>query len=371
MAEDKDKQQYSYRPNIEYQDTYESEHTNKNYKSVNANKDDSSQGNEIMDSITDRFNEISKAIPLFPAELQTAINNVYKPILDDWAAIRKETYPGRIPNEDNVIYEPGKSSSIPPYTTPPGTGDPTPGEEFYLYPEPPDGVIPTEPSYEEESYIVDDDSLWEPELPMTIKFVEVDPEDIIKKEYIKNVADLYNYYTDRLKNILYHYYAEKLMAVNSKKKDDNVNLTNKTVNDIAFMFLPITDCCSDVEENCKHLFDASLAMGEKASLKLNFLENTFPLEQTLYHLKTFKTIQELRLRYAGIDPSTGKDRTESLSNNILKGMKTSYNQKYDVAFTNLYKYLNSSLDILEDTINTELAGMKARRTLIEKGGIKK
>jgi hypothetical protein len=60
-----------------------------------------------------------------------------------------------------------------------------------------------------------------------------------------------------------------------------------------------------------------------------------------------------------------------MSNNILKGMKISYDQKYDVAFANLYKYLNSSLDILEDALNTDLAGMRAKRTLIEKGGIKK
>jgi hypothetical protein len=31
--------------------------------------------------------------------------------------------------------------------------------------------------------------------------------------------------------------------------------------------------------------------------------------------------------------------------------------------------MNSSLDILEDTLNTELAGLKAKKTLIEKGGI--
>ena len=31
---DKDKQQYSYRPEIEYQDTYESDYSNKGYETV-------------------------------------------------------------------------------------------------------------------------------------------------------------------------------------------------------------------------------------------------------------------------------------------------------------------------------------------------
>ena len=358
MADDKDKQKYSYRPDIEYQDTYESEHDNRQYKSVSAKDKPTEDSNEIMDSITDTFNAISKIIPSFPVELQTAINNVYKPILDDWSKIRREPYPGDIPSDDDPVYIPG---TRPPIEEPDGE------DEFYFYPEPPNGITPTPSMYEDESYVIDDDSMWEPIIPMNIKFIEVDPVDVIRKEYVKNIADLYNYYTNRLKDILYHYYSEKLVAICSKKKDGG----NKTVKEVGFMIMPITDVCSDVNEDCKHLFDASLAMCEKSKLKINFLQNAFPLEQTLFHLKNFKTIQELRLRYAGIKPTEGTDNTEALSNNILKGMKISYDQKYDVAFANLYKYLNSTLDILEDATNTELAGIKARRTLIEKGGIKK
>lgn len=358
MADDKDKQKYSYRPDIEYQDTYESEHSNRQYKSVSIKDKPTEGNNEIMDSITDTFNAISKIIPSFPVELQTAINNVYKPILDDWSTIRREPYPGDIPSDDDVVYTPG---TLPPID------DPDVEDELYFYPEPPGGITPTPSMYEDEHYVIDNDIMWEPIIPMSIKFVEVDPIDVIRKEYIKNIADLYNYYTNRLKDILYHYYSEKLVAICSKKKDGG----NKTVKEVGFMIMPITDVCSDVSEDCKHLFDASLAMCEKSKLKINFLQNAFPLEQTLFHLKNFKTIQELRLRYAKIEPTEGTDNTEALSNNILKGMKISYDQKYDVAFANLYKYLNSTLDILEDATNTELAGIKARRTLIEKGGIKK
>ena len=124
-------------------------------------------------------------------------------------------------------------------------------------------------------------------------------------------------------------------------------------------------------KDCKHLFDAGIAMSEKARLKLNFMNNAFPLEQTLLHLKTFKTVQLLRLRYAKIDLIDGSNKIDAMSNNVLKAMRTSYDQKYDVSFSNLYKHLNGSLDILEDVLQTELAGIKARKTLIEKGGIKR
>ena len=112
-------------------------------------------------------------------------------------------------------------------------------------------------------------------------------------------------------------------------------------------------------------------MNERAALKLNFMSNAFPAEQTLFHLKNFKAVYLLRKRYAEIDDIDGSNKIDAMSNNILKGMKLSYDQKYDVAYMNLYKYLNSSLDILEDALNTELAGLRAKRTLIEKGGIKR
>ena len=146
---------------------------------------------------------------------------------------------------------------------------------------------------------------------------------------------------------------------------------NKTKSEIAFLFEPLTDSCKDVEDNSKHLFDASVSMSEHAMLKLHFLENAFPLDQTMFLLKNFNTVYQLRLRYAKIDTVDGSNKINAMSNNILRGMKASYDQKYDVAFMNLYKYLNSSLDILEDVTNTELAGLKARSTLIEKGGINK
>ena len=357
---DKDKQQYSYRPEIEYQDTYESDYSNKGYQTVtNSDKEDTSFGEQIIENINQTFNDVSKIIPLLPAQLQTSINGVYKPILDTWAGINSEPYPEFIPDPDGIIYEPG------------GGTDPEPGEDEFTYPIPPDLPLPTPPYRPNKDYPLDNDGIWDVDVPVKIVFPTIDPSDIIKKEYIKNVADLFSYYVNRLKDIIYRYYSEKIMATYAKKKNTEGNLVSKTTKDVEFLFLPITDKCNDVEANSKHLFDSSIAMEEKSKQKLCFLENAFPVEQTLFHLKNFNTIYQLRLRYASIDDSDGKDNIESMSNRILKGMKIGYDQKYDVAFAALYKYLNSSLDILEDTINTELAGLKARRTLLEKGGIKK
>lgn len=358
---DKDKQQYSYRPDIEYQDTYESDHLNKQYQTVYPDAGDpDNESIEVINSITNVFNELSKVIPMLPAELQTVINGVYKPILDSWATLDKKPYPRVIPDPEKIEW-----------TIPDPDPGPNPWDVKFVYPVPPDIPPPTKLQGPSKEPTYDNDGIWDLDPPLVIKKTEVDPTQIIEKEFIKNLADLFNYYTNRLRDIIYHYYSEKVTAVFGKKVDKSGNLISKTVKEVAFLLDPITDNCSDVEHSSKHLFDASLAMGETSKMKLAFLSNACPVEQTLFHLKNFKTIYLLRLRYSTIDAVDGSNKVDAMSNNILKAMKLSYDQKYDVAFMNLYKYLNSSLDILEDVLNTELAGLRARRTLIEKGGINK
>ena len=362
MADDKDKdqQKYSYRPDINYQDTYESDFANKGYGSVQVKDDDSdNESIDIINSITNTFNEVSKVIPLLPADLQTVINGVYKPVLDTWANLEKRPYPKVIPDPDKVEWK-----------------DPDPkqievkDEGSIIDPIP--EIIPTPSGGGEgpRDYEPDNDGMWDIDPPIVVKITTYDPIEIIQKEYIKNIADLFNYYVNRLKDIIYHYHSEKVAAVFAKKIGAQGNLINKTLKEAAFLLNPITDNCSDIDKENKHLFDASLSMGEISKMKLQFLGNACPVEQTLFHLKNFKAIYCLRVRYTEIEAIDGSNKINAMSNNILKGMKASYDQKYDVAFANLYRYLNSSLDILEDVLNTELAGLKARRTLIEKGGIK-
>ena len=360
MADDKDKQKYSYRPQIEYQDTYESTHESEGFLTVQRTDEENTIiGNSITDSITDVFNQLSTIIPLLPSEIQSVVNGVYKPVLDSWATLNKNPYPQYISDPEGVKFEPYSPEGVDPYPV------------KLIYPIPPDLPEPTPPLDKKPGYVIDNKNIWDPHVPMVVKFSDTKAKDIIDQEYVKNVADLFNYYSNRLKDILFHYHSEIITAIYAKKKDIEGNLTNKTANDVSFIFNKIVDNSSQVDNEMKHLFDAGLSMNERASLKLNFMNNVFPVEQTLLHLKNFKAVYLLRKRYSEIDDEDGSNKIDAMSNNILKGMKLGYDQKYDVAYINLYKYLNSSLDILEDALNTELAGIRAKRTLIEKGGIKR
>ena len=59
-----------------------------------------------------------------------------------------------------------------------------------------------------------------------------------------------------------------------------------------------------------------------------------------------------------------------MNNNILQGMQLTYDKKYDIAYGNLFRYLKSSVDILDDTLKTWIIEIKSKQTLIEGKGIK-
>ena len=117
--------------------------------------------------------------------------------------------------------------------------------------------------------------------------------------------------------------------------------------------------------------DSALRNEVVGSNKLHFSLNTFTLEGTLYHLKNFSAIHEMRMRYANIKKAENNTMADSLSNKILNGNREAYDKKYDLAYINLYKYLNGSLNILEDCMRTMETNMKSKETLLRKDGLNK
>ena len=181
-------------------------------------------------------------------------------------------------------------------------------------------------------------------------------------EFIKNIADVYSYYTFRLKKTVSDYYTQLLALCGS----------NIGTADLDFLVGTITQEEADaISGAVRHLMDMALRFEVIGGLKVLFSKNMFSLESTLYHLKNLKTTQELRLRYIKADRLPDDSRENSLSNRMLKGMLELYNSKYDNAYINLYKYLNSSLDVLEDAMRTLITGLKSKETIIKKGGVNK
>lgn len=393
---DDNKRKLGYEPDIQYEEDYYSD------GAIKPEDESSSPGNNdidnsMMDNVQDNIDSLINTIPLLPLEIQTAINQVFKPIFNDWYLnIKGNNYPTRIPTPGNTIIKP-KDPSDDPFDPgggdpggdnddpgggggDPGGGDPGDIKPIPYYPWNPPGIIfpgPDEPKIftpeweepiikpdpiEKENILPIDDDLFVPSSPFTIEYEEVDPIELIEMEHIRNIVDLYNYYTKKLKELVNRFLLNCLTSIISAN-----NETGKSDSE-RFLLGNLTLGDTEVKDNLRHLVDMGIRGEVNGRLKLNFYLNNFSLENTLYHLKNFKVSKDLRIRYEEEEMMADGTRDGSRSDRTLKGLRQSYDKKYETSYINLYKHVNSSIVILEDVFNTLLLAISSKEILFKKGG---
>ena len=385
----------NYQPNIEYTENYYANYGDFKFdKSVTIKipNNDQNINDTITNNIQDNIDSLINMIPILPTQIQTTINQVFKPIFNEWYDnLKKETYPEIIPSTDSVIEpkppsggrlpdedSPGDNSNTVPGDNPstvpdynnPGTPtvwptppkNPKPIEPYIYTPDPYTPVIPTPSTTINPTYSEVDDDIFAPSSPFIVTYPEVDEVEVIKMEYVKNIYDLYSFYTSRLKEVVGNLLQGILTAILSAETDEQFAFINR---DVSLEDVEIVD------KELKHIIDAAIRNEIIGLNKVSFCENMFTIESSLYHCKNFKSCYELRLRYAEIQKQEGTDKINSDCNTILRGMEKLYDRKYDTAYINLYKYLNSSANVMEDCFNTLIDGLLSKNTLIKKGGYNK
>lgn len=375
MDDNKNKKQLGYNADIQYEEDYSTEYsyqqtqTDSSLDENGINYDDN-----FMNNIQEDVDALIQMIPGLPTIMQTAINQVFKPVIKDWNRIKDRKYPINIPDgKKPIIYNPDPPGTIPPGNMPkPPTIDPIlkPTEDErpgYIIPE--IGKDPI-PDLREDPYktpdgdgtipFITDDDLFTPSTNRRLIYETIDKKEQYELEYTKNMADLLHFYASRLKGIVSNYYMQLFSGFTSVTSAE----------DMAFFHNQLTPATSETTKELRHVMDMALRNEVIGANKMNFCINTFTLEGTLYHLKNLRAVQELRLRYADINKHDDVNSPDSMSNKMLNGMADMYNAKYDVAYINLYKHLNGSLRIMDDCTKTLTSGLKARETIIRKGGRK-
>ena len=447
MSDDKKDKTLGYEPDLDYDEDYSTDYThiedNDEYTGGVQYDDD------IMDNIQNNMNNLTILIPGLPLQLQTTVNQVFKPVLLDWRKnFKDKRYPSRIPDSDVpeiIPIEPEPDPDPTPDPIPPsddpgdGGGDPDddddggggkkpndddddnggkkPGDDddgkkpndddddngkkpddddddndkkpddgdkggngdpkdpWVPGYHPPGGIDPYDPYDPSFEFIYepeddwpgidetdDEDDIFSPGGTKKFNFVEYDDYEIFELEYVKNVADLYNHYTNELNKILGDYYAA-ILAMYAQDLQDQENLD--------FIGNKISKEGAEIVKELRHVMDTALRSEVMSNLKMSFSNSMFSVESTLYHIKNVKTIQALRLRYADQKKIDNKELLDSLSNRMLNSIREMYDAKYDNAYINWYKYLIGSLAVLADIMSTYLSGLKSKEIIIRKGGTKK
>lgn len=326
------KQSLGYKPEIKYEEDYSS-----NINIINSNVEDYDVSNENDDPIKDlgdKLENLETMINNLPGNISNAINNVFDYIEDIWEEELKDKNYEFIPDEDEWQYNFGDDPS-----------DDIEDED--------DDILDEDDSDDLE------DPFEVPDIPK-IENTHTSKKEIIEKEYVKHLTDLLNDYVIKLHNSLANFWAGTLIATYNKNTDDKKFILNN-----------ILINSKDVLANKAHLLDFGIRSQIYKDAKLDFFENMFSREESLMHLKQFKIAYEMRKKYVDIEVSSDGTRTSAMDANVLKAMTIAYDQKYDISFTNLYRYLNSSVNVIDDILKTCMQEIKAKQTLIEGDGIKK
>ena len=108
-----------------------------------------------------------------------------------------------------------------------------------------------------------------------------------------------------------------------------------------------------------------------SELKLSFMKRMCPVDQSMMMFANFKTMTELRKKYARMTYLDTNKREDNMSDALLSACKMLYSEKYDKSFTELYRYLKGSVELTKDVLQEELGSFKAKQTIAEKGGFEK
>lgn len=324
---DENKKRIGYVPELNYTDDYYSEIE---YSEIDNNTpDEKDEGKEVIDNLINNMNVLNTLISKLPNEASNTIKEVFDPVLD---FINEEL-------KDKVV-------------------EPIPDEDDWNYADT-DNDEDNNNENDDNNNNEDVDNMWGTDDFFPTEEEEYTKKDIYEKEYIKNLVDLFYYYNIELQNIITEFWRDYILAT-SNKTDSEIGLI---INNILFN-------SNDIIDNAKHLLDSAVRQQIIKDMKLDYHKLMFNLESTIINLKQLKATQEFRIRYANIEKTDGGTKSNQYNNNVLTASLISYDKKYDIAYENLYRYLNSSNKVIKDSFQSWVQEIKSKQTLIEREGIK-
>lgn len=325
-----------YKPILDYDKQYDSKGRNDYYNKNNENNidTDDTEDNENAPSIIDKIKEIKSIIPLVPNDLKELITTPLD-IIEIVIGELPEDIPDPDDGEDKIIIEPVKP-------------DPTPDDDDKITPtidiDNPTNLYPSIP--------FDDD------LPLITVIVE--DNDVIKKiqeEYLYDLSSIIAEYIDKLRESTVRYLENVLTSFGS----NNPKMFEKAL----YVYSKNT---KDISDNNKHLSDSIIRSQLSRAMKQKLYLKLYDIDETILHLRKCKAGVEQKIRYYQTEYSKADTFNNVVSNKILGQNRVIIDRKYRENFINLYKYLNSSVIILNECINIVISEMQAKIILLEKEG---
>lgn len=212
-------------------------------------------------------------------------------------------------------------------------------------------VIPVYPSKDDKNSDKDIDTV--PDNPFAsesnktviIPDKTIDISEEVERQYKEDLVDIIGDYLKKQNSALQNYINALLTYAHYANHNTIKNYTSKTISN----------------KNLTHLTDyiTKSKIGLKQQIRL--YNKLFTLDETIYHLKAVKVAKEQLKRYKSNERIEDENLLTKSANDLLIESRLVAEKKYEENFYGLYKYLNSSVIIFNECMNTFV---KQKRSLI-------
>nr|DAV25233.1 MAG TPA: hypothetical protein [Caudoviricetes sp.] len=302
-----------YRPDLDYDKKYDTE----GYQEEVLETEDYDK-EPVIESLKKDIDNIKKVLPLLPGDL---IEMAKKPLIVIESVIGDLDVENKpVSNEESVVIITGKKED----------------EDEDIYPD---------------TFFRDDED------PFVIISDRKDKVTIIKETYDYDLASVIADYIDKLNKVMNDYLNSLLTVTKSIDKSQY----SKVV-------APYTGSTSNVSKDYKHLSDLIIRSQLTRQMKSRLYNKRFNLDNSIAHIRICKAGVEQKIRYYEASYQNGTTYTDLLSNRHLENSRMMYDKKYKQNFFNLYKYLNSSVILLDECFKMHINEAQAKIILMMKEG---
>jgi hypothetical protein len=181
--------------------------------------------------------------------------------------------------------------------------------------------------------------------------------DIVRDTYIHDTIDLKEDYLKKLQTIMQKYLQEMIMI-----------MAETGIGKIEDLTKPYDgSAVSILNKNLQHLGDYVVRSQIVREQKIRLFKKTHNIDQTMMHMRAWHAAQKQRERYYAEEYGDSENYLNTQSNSLLRESRARYDKKYNHTLYDMYKYLNASVMIIDDTLNMSLKESQAKGTLLRNG----
>lgn len=326
-----------YRPDLSYEKDYDS---SKSFISGSTDTDtatpSSPPASSPLDTVKENLDTIGKVINALPTDLANLIKKPLTGVEDIIDKVDPGTYdPDYNPSDEVVIVSPGDGS------------DPSTGGGGGSSDSDSDDDIP--------------EDVFSDDIPfVSVQVIKTDVAEKIQKSYDKDIVSILADYTTNLKNKITGYLTNlSVIAMESG------------INNTSSLSKPYSTVTTTIQnKNLYHMADQIIRSQIVRDQKMRLFKKMYSPDQTISHVRSCKVSRDLRDRYYAESSVESKSFLDVSQNMMLEATRKAYDQKHHQNLVNLYKYLNSSVILMDECLSMAIQEAQAKAILIKTEGMK-